>query len=454
MMKKFFVPAMLVVMAAVQGIRIQPISGEEIEHIGGAWMQPYQGERPRTGSAEVAQNESAEKRNSLDDYVIEPPDVITLTMLGGEFRSHDVNDITKRFKGFYQDLDKDGLGARRLVVAADGTVQLPLLGPIHVDGKTVNEARDEIETQLKRFIVEPSVRMTVAEFNSKIAYVIVQRGEAGDDVSRLSLPYPLTAEWNVGKALRSAVYPQPVDFSKARIMLKRPATDGKGAERVFPIAWDKEANKPTDETNHAVLPEDRIFLDCRGTKVEHSAPPAIPFEAPKSGYYTPAENSEAGMIQVHVAFVEDTDGALADIGELKQHGTMIGDSEMALSLLKILEKHKLVTMTGSPQLMLRLGQTGALEVGGSGDEKNGTRVSVESRRQASQVIFAVNAEQGLRERVCEIAMSPHQRRTIIMKLEGAQKDETSKGKSEPEKYVFVTAEVSGGPMVYSWSLAK
>jgi hypothetical protein len=202
------------------------------------------------------------------------------------------------------------------------------------------------------------------------------------------------------------------------------------------------------------LPADRIFIDCSGSMVEHWAPPAIPVAAPKSGHYTPADDSEAGMIQLHAAFVEDADGTLSDIGELAQHGTMIGDSGMALSLLRILEKHKLVTKTGSPQIMFRIGEAATLGIGDSDDANKGICVSVESRREETQIFFAVSVVQGLRERRCELAMSPYQRKTIIMKLEVAGQDEASKGKSEPAKYVFVTPKVTTGRTASRSSLAK
>lgn len=65
------------------------------------------------------------------------------------------------------------------VVHADGTVDLPLLGSISVGGLTVNEARESLEQKLRRFIKEPKVGVTVAQYNSRKILVLGEVGKPG-----------------------------------------------------------------------------------------------------------------------------------------------------------------------------------------------------------------------------------------------------------------------------------
>jgi hypothetical protein len=159
--------------------------------------------------------------------------------------------------------------------------------------------------------------------------------------------------------------------------------------------------------------------------------------------------SDESFIQLRIAIVEDAQGTLEEIGELKESGGMLADSSMALSLLKILEKHKLVTRTSSPQLMFQVGQPAALQVGEANGAKSGVRVSVDSRRlDKSRMNLEVAVREGSDEQRGGFTLAVDERKTGIMKLPSPP------GGSGPAKYVFVTAEISGGPRVYSWSLAK
>ncbi|MCE0523812.1 MAG: polysaccharide export protein [Methylacidiphilales bacterium] len=50
-------------------------------------------------------------------------------------------------------------------VSKSGDITLPLLGPVHVEGKTVAEAVSEIRTRLdKDYIINPQVTLTVLEY--------------------------------------------------------------------------------------------------------------------------------------------------------------------------------------------------------------------------------------------------------------------------------------------------
>jgi hypothetical protein len=116
-----------------------------------------------------------------------------------------------------------------------------------------------------------------------------------------------------------------------------------------------------------------------------------------------------------------------------------GDSAMALTLLKILEKHKLVTKTSSPQLMCQIGQPATVEVTAAGNANDVFRVSVGTRRlDESDVVLEIIARDGTHERRSEVLVSARERKTIIMKLQ--PRTGGKKGNAEPAKYVFVTPE--------------
>jgi hypothetical protein len=215
--------------------------------------------------------------------------------------------------------------------------------------------------------------------------------------------------------------------------LKRPPTDGKEKEKIMPIEWDRAAGKPTDQTNYAVLPGDRIFI----RPLRFSLAPAVP---PSFGAL-PTDGSNGEQIALRVAFVTDADGTMAEFGELKEHGTMIGNSAMALSMLKVLEKHKLVTRTSSPQLISQVGQGASVEVSESGDADGGLRVNLGSRRlDQTHIVVNVTAREDGVERGVQVALEAGERKTIIMKLEPQPGSQAEKADAGPAKYVFVTPE--------------
>jgi protein involved in polysaccharide export with SLBB domain len=339
-----------------------------------------------------------------------------------------------------------GMNAQQIngkhLVGMDGCVNLGDFGTVYVAGMTPREARAAIEQKLAERLEAPAVLVEVASYNSKVAYVILQGDRAGDEVSRLSLPYPLAAEWNVGKALASGVYPQPVDFSKTRITLKRPAPDGKGEEREFPVAWDKKAGKPTDETNHAVLPGDRIFIDCSGSMVEHWAPPA---PAALAAISDQAKPLNPGQVKYDIAFVADPDGTMDGFEALQKSHSLIGDSETALGALRILEKHKLVTRSASPSLVTMVGRPASFELSRAEKLKvSKPKVSIESRQlDKGHVVIEVKAEHNERMSAVGWVLDSSRKQTIIIKLAPPEDAGSEKRDGGPASYVFVTPEWVG-----------
>lgn len=74
-------------------------------------------------------------------------------------------------------------------IAPDGTLSVPLLGGVKVLGKTVEEARLNIQTRLAEFLIEPSVTLSVVEYSSRRFYLFGEVNKAGPYV----MDRPITA---------------------------------------------------------------------------------------------------------------------------------------------------------------------------------------------------------------------------------------------------------------------
>ena len=152
------------------------------------------------------------------------------------------------------------------LVAMDGRVNLGFYGSVYVTGMTLKEARAAIELKLAEQLDDPKVSVDVLAYNSKVYYVITKGARLGDDVTRLSIPFPVDGKENVAEAL-ARVYDNVdrtlklKELADASLTLVRPASNGVGLERVYPIVWDASTQAPTLLTNHGMLPGDRIFIE-------------------------------------------------------------------------------------------------------------------------------------------------------------------------------------------------
>jgi polysaccharide export outer membrane protein len=87
----------------------------------------------------VAQDKPAPIRSLL----IGPDDTITMEILG-------CDELNKAWR-----------------VSASGDLSLPLVGKVHAEGRTVEELESEIETRLKKFVIDPQVTAYVSETRSQ-----------------------------------------------------------------------------------------------------------------------------------------------------------------------------------------------------------------------------------------------------------------------------------------------
>jgi polysaccharide export outer membrane protein len=66
-----------------------------------------------------------------------------------------------------------------VVIPPDGRISFPLAGQIMAAGRTVSEVRQSIETDLKRFIPDPVVTVSITDTGGNVAYVIGQVAKPG-----------------------------------------------------------------------------------------------------------------------------------------------------------------------------------------------------------------------------------------------------------------------------------
>ncbi len=91
---------------------------------------------------------------------------------------------------------KDESLSRVVSVLPDGNISFPLMGAVHVDGKTVSQIREMVAEQIGRYVPEPVVAVSIQQVNSLIIYIIGRVNRPGN--------YPLRQNVDVLQALTMA----------------------------------------------------------------------------------------------------------------------------------------------------------------------------------------------------------------------------------------------------------
>jgi polysaccharide biosynthesis/export protein len=110
------------------------------------------------------------------------------------------------------------------IVRPDGMISLPLVNEMKVSGKTPLEVQSELAQNLKAFIVDPQVTVTVVDVRSKTVYVT---GEVGHPEA-----YPLLTPTTVLQMLTKAGGPTPYAKRSAIFVLRN--VNGKQEKLPFP----------------------------------------------------------------------------------------------------------------------------------------------------------------------------------------------------------------------------
>ncbi len=150
------------------------------------------------------------------------------------------------------------LGAsQRLVgeylVGPDGTVTLGSYGSVSIVGLTLANAKWAIEKHLSQFLEDPVISLNMYAYNSKNYYIIMQGAELGDAVYR----FPITGNDTVLDAIAQINGMEQV--SSKKIWIARPTSDQCECQ-VLPVDWYALTECGQAGTNFQLLPGDRLFV--------------------------------------------------------------------------------------------------------------------------------------------------------------------------------------------------
>lgn len=135
---------------------------------------------------------------SATEYRMAPPDVVRV-------RSRRVREID----------------AWTEMIRPDGKLNLPLLGPVAVTGKTCEEVAQELRSLASVYYEDADITVTIADYNSKKVYVFGEVSNPG--------PYTYNGRNTILRLMASA---QPTRLSDpAKIQILRPGPNGE-AERL------------------------------------------------------------------------------------------------------------------------------------------------------------------------------------------------------------------------------
>jgi polysaccharide export outer membrane protein len=143
------------------------------------------------------------------------------------------------------------------LVRPNGKVDLGSYGSVYVTGMTTDEAKAVIEAQLSQYLQKPEVIVSVAAYNSKVYYIITDGGGQGEAVYR----FPITGNETVLDAM-SQIYGLPPVASRHHIWLARPSRPHE-PEQVLPIDWKAITRCGDTATNYQVMPGDRIYVQAQ-----------------------------------------------------------------------------------------------------------------------------------------------------------------------------------------------
>jgi polysaccharide export outer membrane protein len=182
-------------------------------------------------AADHAMNASLRRVSSMQRpgpnqaYVIDPPDVISITVKDNK------------------DISETGI-----TVGPDGMISRPLIGDVRVGGRTVAEVREEMRQRYAKYIRDPEITVAVTAFRSKWIYV--------DGEVRNPGRYPYTGSDSVVNAL-----------AQAGFLTRRASPDGIHIARgnpndpeIYPVRYKDIAIDDDSRTNWVLGPEDIVYV--------------------------------------------------------------------------------------------------------------------------------------------------------------------------------------------------
>jgi polysaccharide biosynthesis/export protein len=140
------------------------------------------------------------------------------------------------------------------LVGPDGTINLRAYGRVNIAGKTLAEARNAIQNQLKQYLDSPELMVDVVAYNSKVYYIVTQGAGLGDNIRRL----PSTGNETVMDAI--AQVNGLSQISSQNICIVRPNAADPGKPTILHVDWDGISRRGVTATNFQIFPRDRIYI--------------------------------------------------------------------------------------------------------------------------------------------------------------------------------------------------
>jgi polysaccharide biosynthesis/export protein len=140
------------------------------------------------------------------------------------------------------------------LVGPDGRVNLGVYGQVRVAGMSIEEATLAIEKHLETYLENPKIAINVYGYNSKFYYVIAEGAGLGDQVNR----FPYTGNETVLDAISNVEGFSAV--SSKQMWIARPGRNSDGGEQILPVDWLAISKRGDVKTNYQLLPGDRIFV--------------------------------------------------------------------------------------------------------------------------------------------------------------------------------------------------
>jgi polysaccharide export outer membrane protein len=140
------------------------------------------------------------------------------------------------------------------LVAQDGTVTLGSYGNVLVVGQTIPEAKATIENFLSSSLQDPEISVEVFAYNSKNYYIITQGAGLGDGVSK----FPVTGNDTVLDAI--AQINGLTSISSTKIWIARPGYGPSACDQIMPVDWIAISQRGDPATNYQLMPGDRVYV--------------------------------------------------------------------------------------------------------------------------------------------------------------------------------------------------
>jgi len=135
-----------------------------------------------------------------------------------------------------------------VIVRPDGMVSVPLVGEIKVSGMTPVQIEAALVTELKQYLNEPRVTVTVAEIGSKTVYVTGEIQHPG--------AYPLLGPVDVLQLIAKAGGVTPYAHRRSVFVLR----EINGKKQKLPVNYSRIFQGKNPEQNIALQPGDTIVV--------------------------------------------------------------------------------------------------------------------------------------------------------------------------------------------------